>query len=117
MVLRMARLIDDAGETSGNVPHPWSSSGHDDAYNGLQIRSVLLDLVTLSLSSLFAEIAGICVLGVLGLQSTLFSSSESSSWPSISVFHLIRRLISLGSSHYMRFTEGVISHRLPHAFG
>ncbi|VEL19557.1 unnamed protein product [Protopolystoma xenopodis] len=40
MVLRMARLTDDAGydagETSGNVPRPRSNSGNDDAYNGLR---------------------------------------------------------------------------------
>ncbi|VEL23527.1 unnamed protein product, partial [Protopolystoma xenopodis] len=40
MVLRMARLTDDAdydvGETSGNVPRPRSSSGNDHADNGLR---------------------------------------------------------------------------------
>ncbi|VEL22169.1 unnamed protein product [Protopolystoma xenopodis] len=36
MVLRMTRLTDDGGETSGNVPRPRSYSGNDDAYNGLR---------------------------------------------------------------------------------
>ncbi|VEL34953.1 unnamed protein product, partial [Protopolystoma xenopodis] len=40
MVLRMARLTDDAdydaGETSGNVPRPRSYSGNVDAYNELR---------------------------------------------------------------------------------
>ncbi|VEL32493.1 unnamed protein product [Protopolystoma xenopodis] len=48
MVLRIARLIDDAeydaGETSGNVPCPRSYSGNDVAYNGLRTRCVPLSL-------------------------------------------------------------------------
>ncbi|VEL18752.1 unnamed protein product [Protopolystoma xenopodis] len=32
----MARLTDDAGETSGNVPRPRSYSGNDDVYYGLR---------------------------------------------------------------------------------
>ncbi|VEL07816.1 unnamed protein product [Protopolystoma xenopodis] len=35
MVLRMARLTYDAGETSGNVPHQRSDFGNAHAYNGL----------------------------------------------------------------------------------
>ncbi|VEL29148.1 unnamed protein product [Protopolystoma xenopodis] len=42
MVLRLAILIDDAGETSGNVPRPRSDFGNDEAYNGLQTRCVPL---------------------------------------------------------------------------
>ncbi|VEL24373.1 unnamed protein product [Protopolystoma xenopodis] len=40
----MARLTDDVGETSVNVPHPRSYSGYDDAYYGLRTRGVPLDL-------------------------------------------------------------------------
>ncbi|VEL42906.1 unnamed protein product [Protopolystoma xenopodis] len=43
-MLRMARLTDDAGERSGNVPHPRSYSGN--AYNGLRTRCVPLSLPT-----------------------------------------------------------------------
>ncbi|VEL23830.1 unnamed protein product [Protopolystoma xenopodis] len=50
MVLRMARLTDDAdfdpGEMSGNVPRSRSNSGNDDAYNGLRTTFVLLSLPT-----------------------------------------------------------------------
>ncbi|VEL39623.1 unnamed protein product [Protopolystoma xenopodis] len=42
----MARLTDDAGKTSGNVPRPWSYSGNDDAYNGLRTKCVPLTLPT-----------------------------------------------------------------------
>ncbi|VEL37073.1 unnamed protein product [Protopolystoma xenopodis] len=38
MVL-MARLTDDASETSGKVPRPWSDFGNDHAYNALCTRS------------------------------------------------------------------------------
>ncbi|VEL11899.1 unnamed protein product [Protopolystoma xenopodis] len=37
----MARLTDDAGETSENVPRPRFDFGNDHAYNGLQARSPL----------------------------------------------------------------------------
>ncbi|VEL07483.1 unnamed protein product [Protopolystoma xenopodis] len=50
MVLRMARLTDDAdydaGETSGKVPRPRYYSGNDHAYNGLRTRCVPLSLPT-----------------------------------------------------------------------
>ncbi|VEL18047.1 unnamed protein product [Protopolystoma xenopodis] len=50
MVLRMARLPDDAdydaGETSGNVPRTRSYSGNDDAFNGPRTRCVSLSLPT-----------------------------------------------------------------------
>ncbi|VEL40922.1 unnamed protein product [Protopolystoma xenopodis] len=35
MMLRMARLTDDAGEASGNVPRPQSDFANVHAYNGL----------------------------------------------------------------------------------
>ncbi|VEL32852.1 unnamed protein product [Protopolystoma xenopodis] len=38
----MARLTDDAGESSGNVPRPRSYSGNADAYSGLRTRGGLL---------------------------------------------------------------------------
>ncbi|VEL23870.1 unnamed protein product [Protopolystoma xenopodis] len=48
MVLRTARLTDDAdydsGETSGNVPRKRSSSGNLDSHNGLRTRCVPLSL-------------------------------------------------------------------------
>ncbi|VEL30156.1 unnamed protein product [Protopolystoma xenopodis] len=34
----MARLTDDAGETSGNVPRPRSDSGNNYAHNGIRTR-------------------------------------------------------------------------------
>ncbi|VEL39784.1 unnamed protein product [Protopolystoma xenopodis] len=37
----MAKLTDDAGETSGNVPHPQSDFGKDYAYNGLWTRHLI----------------------------------------------------------------------------
>ncbi|VEL29507.1 unnamed protein product [Protopolystoma xenopodis] len=42
----MARLTDDAGETSGNVPRPRSYSENDHAYYGLRTRCVTLSLST-----------------------------------------------------------------------
>ncbi|VEL18629.1 unnamed protein product [Protopolystoma xenopodis] len=42
----MATLTDDAGETSGNIPHPRSDFGNDRAYNGLRTRFVPLSLPT-----------------------------------------------------------------------
>ncbi|VEL18285.1 unnamed protein product [Protopolystoma xenopodis] len=42
----MARLPDDAGKTSGNVPDPRSDCGNDNAYNGLRTRRVPLRLHT-----------------------------------------------------------------------
>ncbi|VEL15470.1 unnamed protein product [Protopolystoma xenopodis] len=35
----MARLTDDAGETSGNVPRPRSEFGNDHAYNWFRARN------------------------------------------------------------------------------
>ncbi|VEL32393.1 unnamed protein product [Protopolystoma xenopodis] len=47
MVVRMARITDDAeydsGKTSGNVPRPQSYSGNDHAYNGLRTRKLVGD--------------------------------------------------------------------------
>ncbi|VEL32041.1 unnamed protein product [Protopolystoma xenopodis] len=40
----MARLTDDEGETSGNVPIPRSDSGNDHVYYGLRTRCVPLGL-------------------------------------------------------------------------
>ncbi|VEL13350.1 unnamed protein product [Protopolystoma xenopodis] len=46
MVLRMAILIDDAGETFGNISFPRFYFGNDHADNGLRIRCVPLSLPT-----------------------------------------------------------------------
>ncbi|VEL34283.1 unnamed protein product [Protopolystoma xenopodis] len=40
----MARLTDDSGETSGNVPRPRSDFENDHAHNGLWTRLVPLSL-------------------------------------------------------------------------
>ncbi|VEL10874.1 unnamed protein product [Protopolystoma xenopodis] len=42
MVLQMARLTDDAGETSGKVPCPRLDFENDHVYNGLRTRCVFL---------------------------------------------------------------------------
>ncbi|VEL34158.1 unnamed protein product [Protopolystoma xenopodis] len=42
----MARLTNDVGETSGNVPCLRSYSGNDDAYYGLRTGCVPLSLPT-----------------------------------------------------------------------
>ncbi|VEL14405.1 unnamed protein product [Protopolystoma xenopodis] len=59
MVLRMARLTDDGGETSGNVPRPQSYSVNDDAYNVLRtsyrIVAVDHDLVSFVDTNLISE--------------------------------------------------------------
>ncbi|VEL33984.1 unnamed protein product [Protopolystoma xenopodis] len=100
----MAIFIDDAGETSGNVPRPRSYSGNDHAYNGLWTSCVPVAKVVMDDS----EMDGwVFALGrrrrLLGLQKEHFDLATYCPGAPIPIHHLSNcEFISFGGSSYSR---------------